>query len=53
MGKNKVSRLIQVCAQVMDKNFDWKYNGLVEVIEALGLTGRDDSNYGAERLRRT
>lgn len=37
-GKNKVSRLIQVCAQVTDKNFDWEYNGPVEIINVLGLT---------------
>ena len=36
MEKNKVSRLIQVCAQVTDKNSNGEYNNLLEVMVARG-----------------
>ena len=41
MEKNKVIRLIQVCAQVTDKNSNGEYNNLLEVMETLWLEERN------------
>lgn len=38
MEKNKVTRLVQVCAQITDENFDREYNGLIEAMQSFGLT---------------
>lgn len=38
MENNKITRLIQVCAQITDENFDREYNGLTEAMRAFALT---------------
>lgn len=38
MEKNRVTRLVQVCVQITDENFNREYNGLKEAMDALGLT---------------
>lgn len=38
MEKNKVTRLVQVCTQITDENFNREYNGLKEAMDALELT---------------
>ena len=38
MEKNRVTRLVQVCIQITDENFNREYNGLKEAMDALGLT---------------